>query len=69
MTTIHISLPDQLAHDAGELGLLDPVALAELLQNEIRRRTFTDIFAVSHRLATESEPEQDPEPPSRRQRK
>ena len=25
MTTIHISLPDQLAHDAGELGLLDPV--------------------------------------------
>lgn len=69
MTTIHISLPDQLVHDAGELGLLDPLTLAELLQNEIRRRTFADIFAVSHRLATESEPDQDPEPPRRRRRR
>lgn len=66
MTTIHISLPDQLAHDARELGLLDSATLAELLQNEIRRRTFTDILAISRRLATESEPAQDPEPPSRR---
>ena len=69
MTTIHISLPDQLVHDAGELGLLDPLTLAELLQNEIRRRTFADIFAVSHRLATESEPDPAPEPrPHRRRR-
>lgn len=66
MTTIHISLPDQLVHDARELGLLDSAALAELLQNEIRRRTFTDILAISRHLATESEPAQDPEPPPRR---
>jgi post-segregation antitoxin (ccd killing protein) len=66
MTTIHISLPDQLVHDARELGLLDSATLAELLQNEIRRRTFTDILAVSRHLATESEPDQDPEPPPQR---
>ena len=69
MTTIQISLPDQLAHDAGELGLLDSMALAELLRNEIRRRTFTEILAISRHLATESEPDQDPEPTPRRQRK
>ncbi len=68
MTTIHISLPDQLVHDARELGLLDSATLAELLQNEIRRLTFTDILAVSRYLATESEPSLEGEPPARRRR-
>ena len=66
MTTIQISLPDQLAHEAGELGLLDSMALAELLRNEIRRRTFTEILALSRHLATETVPDQDPAPPPRR---
>jgi post-segregation antitoxin (ccd killing protein) len=66
MATIQFSLPDQLVHDARELGLLDSAILVELLQNEIRRRTFTDILAVSRHLATESEPDPDPEPHPRR---
>lgn len=66
MTTIHVSLPDDLAHDARELGLLDSVALTELLQNEIRRRTFSDFFAISHTLAQESEPPEDLPPRKRR---
>lgn len=68
MTTIQISLPDQLAHDARELGLLDSSAMAELLQNEIRRRTFTDMLAFSRHLATQSEAVDDAEPPPRRRR-
>ena len=68
MTIIQISLPDQLAHDAGELGLLDSTAMVELLQNEIRRRTFTEMLAFSRHLATQSEPADDAKPPPRRRK-
>lgn len=69
MTTIHICLPDELAQDARDLGLLDPDAMAELLQNEIRRRAFSDIFAISHKLADDNA-DASPEParPQRRRR-
>lgn len=71
MTTIHISLPDELAQDARDLGLLDSTAMAELLQNEIRRRAFSDIFAISHKLANADDdplpdPPHPPHPPRRR---
>lgn len=71
MTTIQISLPDELVQDARDLGLLDSAALAELLQNEIRRRAFSDIFAISRKLTnSDDDPLPDssvpPHPPHRR---
>ncbi len=45
MTTIEISLPKDLAEEAGELGLLKSQVVAELLRDEIRRRTFADLLA------------------------
>ncbi len=45
MTTIEISLPKDLAQEAGELGLLKSQVVAELLRDEIRRRTFADLLA------------------------
>jgi hypothetical protein len=38
METIELSLPDELANRATELGLLEPAALNNLLREEIHRR-------------------------------
>jgi hypothetical protein len=44
MTTIEINLPRELAEEAGEMGLLKSQVVAELLRDEIRRRTFSDLM-------------------------
>ena len=51
MATITLTLPDELAQAAAELGLLEPSALAALLQTEVRRRAYADISAVAERLS------------------
>lgn len=44
MTTIEINLPRDLAEEADEMGLLKSQVVAELLRDEIRRRTFSDLI-------------------------
>ncbi len=51
MVTLQISLPEELAKDAQEMGLLEANTIAEILQEEIRRRAFEYIFSVADRLA------------------
>lgn len=38
MTTVQISLPDELAQQAANAGLLAPAAMENLLREELRRR-------------------------------
>lgn len=51
METIELSLPDELANRARELGLLEPAALNNLLREEIHRRAAARFLAVADRLA------------------
>ena len=51
METIELSLPDELANRARELGLLEPAALNNLLREEIHRRAAARFIAVADRLA------------------
>jgi hypothetical protein len=44
MTTIEIHLPRDLAEEAAEMGLLKSQVVADLLRDEIRRRTFSDLM-------------------------
>jgi len=44
MTTIEFKLPRDLAEEAAEMGLLKSQVVAELLRDEIRRRTFSDLL-------------------------
>ena len=64
MTTIELRLPRELAEEAAEMGLLNPQVVADLLRDEIRRRTFSDLLAHGG-LAIVEEPESGP----RRRRK
>lgn len=52
MTTIEINLPRELAEEAGEMGLLKSQVVAELLRDEIRRRTFSDLLQHGGYAAT-----------------
>jgi hypothetical protein len=44
MTTIELKLPRDLAEEAAEMGLLKSQVVADLLRDEIRRRTFSDLL-------------------------
>lgn len=44
MTTVQLTLPDALAREAQEAGLLTPHALERLLQDALRRREAVDRF-------------------------
>jgi hypothetical protein len=48
---IKLSLPETLLKDAQSAGLLSPMALERLLQEEIRRRRVDNLFAAMDRLA------------------
>ncbi|QGZ40620.1 hypothetical protein IP92_03506 [Pseudoduganella flava] len=64
MTMIEITLPRELAEEAAELGLLKSQVVAELLRDEIRRRTFSDLLA--HGGLALDEPVEIPPRPRRR---
>lgn len=48
---ITLTLPEPLAGEAEEAGLLTPEALERLLREEIRRRRIDHLFAAADRLA------------------
>jgi len=51
MTEVKISLPDELARQASEAGLLHPDALAALLRAAMRDRRVDRLFANIDRLS------------------
>jgi hypothetical protein len=55
MTTLQVTLPDTLAKQAQQAGLLTPEALERLLQEALRRRDAADrLLAIAERTANES---------------
>ncbi|HWR77552.1 MAG TPA: hypothetical protein VN283_10145 [Thiobacillus sp.] len=58
MTTVHINLPDQLAQEAKQAGLLSEAALAKLLREQLQARRQNAFFTALERM------EQTPEPPA-----
>ena len=53
MTTIHITLPDELAQLAANAGLLSPEAMEAMLRDQLRRRAGEQLRAVWQRMPQE----------------
>lgn len=52
MTELEVTLPDRLAREAREAGLLNPKAIKALLREAVRRRTATrEFLAIANRVA------------------
>jgi len=51
MTTITITIPDELAEQAKALGLLEENVLACLLSEAVRKKQVAEMFAAAKRLA------------------
>jgi hypothetical protein len=51
MTEVKVNLPDSLARDAREAGLLTPKAIGELLRDAIRRRAARRFLSNAQRIA------------------
>ena len=58
MTTVRITLPDQLAQEAKQAGLLSEAALEKLLREQLQARRQDAFFTGLERM------EQTPEPPA-----
>jgi hypothetical protein len=50
MTTVRITLPDKLAREAEQAGLLDPAALEAILREQLRARRIERLKAARERL-------------------
>ncbi len=62
MTTIEIILPDQLARDAAEAGLLSPDAVEELFRERLKAQRVKELFeAMEIMHAVEDPPYMSPE--------
>jgi len=56
MTTVQITLPDQLAQEARQAGLLSPAALEQWLREQLRAKREEELFAAMERMAAVPEP-------------
>lgn len=56
MTTIQITLPDQLAQDAQRAGLLSPAKLERWLRDQLEAQREDEFFAAMDRMAAVDEP-------------
>jgi metal-responsive CopG/Arc/MetJ family transcriptional regulator len=61
MTTIEISLPDGLAKEANEAGLLTSEAIEKLVREAIRRRALGELKEAMERMAAVDGPVMTPE--------
>jgi hypothetical protein len=62
MTTVQITLPDQLAQEAERAGLLSSESLEELLRKQLKARAAGELIALLDKLdATNSEDYMSPE--------
>jgi hypothetical protein len=50
MTTIHITLPDQLATEAQQAGLLTSVTMEKLLRTQLKDRQTAELFQAIERM-------------------
>ncbi len=51
MTTVQITLSDELAADAAQAGLLSSDSIEELLREKLRARRAEELFAAMDRMA------------------
>ena len=56
MTTVQITLPDQLAQDAQRAGLLSSAKLEQWLREQLRTQHADELFAAMDRMAAVEEP-------------
>jgi len=56
MTTVQITLPDQLAQEAAEAGFLEPQAFADLVRKQLRARAADELFAVMDKMSAVDDP-------------
>lgn len=56
MTTIQITLPDQLAQQAQRAGLLSPEAIEHWLQEQLQLRRVDALFLAMERMSGVDEP-------------
>jgi hypothetical protein len=56
MTTVQITLPDQLAQEAQNAGLLSPARLERLLRDQLKAQRVDELFVVMDRMAAVDEP-------------
>jgi len=50
MTTVQITLPDQLAQEAERAGLLSPESLEDLLRKQLKAKAAAELVAMLDRL-------------------
>ncbi|MRW91097.1 hypothetical protein GJ699_13960 [Duganella sp. FT80W] len=50
MATLQLSIPDDLAREAEQLGLLTPTSLESILRQEIRRIAFNYLLSIPDKL-------------------
>jgi hypothetical protein len=51
MTTVQITLPDQLAQEAERAGLLSSPALEELLRGQLKAKAAEQLFAAMDKMS------------------
>jgi hypothetical protein len=56
MTTIQLTLPDQLAQEAERAGLLSPESLEEWLRKQLKAKAAEQLFAAMDRMAAVDDP-------------
>jgi hypothetical protein len=56
MTTIQLTLPDQLAQEAERAGLLSPESLEERLRKQLKAKAAEQLFAAMDRMAAVNDP-------------
>lgn len=56
MTTVQITLPDQLAQEAQRAGLLSPAKLERWLRDQLEAQRVDELFAAMDRMAAVDEP-------------
>ncbi len=61
MTTVEISLPDSLAKEAKEAGLLTPEAIEQMVREAIRQRALGELKQAMDRMAAVEGPVMTPE--------
>ncbi len=56
MTTVQITLPDQLAQEAQRAGLLSPARLEQWLRDQLKTQRVDALFTAMERMAAVDEP-------------
>lgn len=56
MTTVEITLPDQLVHEARLAGLLSPARLERWLRDRLEAQRVDELFAAMDRMVAVDEP-------------